>query len=82
MTQDTTDISEKDRKFVLEDTIKELVHAVEENTDQGDKAKKMVGIVKKYHPDWTNDEVFEFLTKFLILDFFVQTFIQTFRPFN
>lgn len=74
MTQDTTDISEKDQKFVLEDTIKELVHAVEENTDQGDKAKKMVAIVKKYHPDWTNDEVFEFLIKFLILDFFVQTF--------
>lgn len=74
MTQDTTDISEKDRKFVLEGTIKELVHAVEENTDQGDKAKKMVAIVKKYHPDWTNDEVFEFLIKFLILDFFVQAF--------
>ena len=74
MTQDNTDISEKDRKFVLESTIKELIHAVEENTDQGDKAKKMVVIVKKYHPDWTNDEVFEFLIKFLILDFFVQTF--------
>ena len=74
MTQDTTDISEKDRKFVLESTIKELIHAVEENTDQGDKAKKMVAIVKKYHPDWTNDEVFEFLIKFLILDFFVQAF--------
>ena len=74
MTQDTTDISEKDRKNVLKDTIKELVHAVEENTDQGDKAKKMVAIVKKYHPDWTNDQVFEFLIKFLILDFFVQAF--------
>ena len=74
MTQDTTDISEKDRKTALENTIKELVHSIEENTDQGDKAKKMVAIVKKYHPDWTNDEVFEFLIKFLILDFFVQTF--------
>ena len=74
MTQDNTDISEKDRKIALESTIKELIYAVEENTDQGDKAKKMVAIVKKYHPDWTNDEVFEFLIKFLILDFFVQTF--------
>lgn len=74
MPQNTTDISEKDRKIALESTIKELIHAVEENTDQGDKAKKMVAIVKTYHPDWTNDEVFEFLIKFLILDFFVQTF--------
>lgn len=74
MTQDNTDVSEKDRKSALEGTIKELVHAVEENTDQGDKAKKMVAIVKKDHPDWTNDEIFEFLIKFLILDFFVQTF--------
>jgi len=51
MTQDNTDISEKDRKTALENTIKELVHSIEENTDQGDKAKKMVAIVKKYHPD-------------------------------
>lgn len=74
MTQDNTDISEKDRKSVLEGTIKELVHAVEENTDQGDKAKKMVAIVKEHHPDWTNDEIFEFLIKFLIVDFFVQAY--------
>ena len=74
MTQDNTDVSEKDRKSALEGTIKELVHAVEENTDQGDKAKKMVAIVKKDHPDWTNDEVFEFLIKFLIVEFFVQAF--------
>lgn len=74
MTQDNTDVSEKDRKSALERTIKELVHAVEEDTDQGDKAKKMVAIVKKDHPDWTNDEVFEFLIKFLIVEFFVQAF--------
>lgn len=78
MTQDNTDLSEKDRKSALEDTIRELVPTIEANTDQGDKAKKMVAIVKKYHPDWTNDAVFEFLIKFLILDFFVLAY-QTFN---
>lgn len=74
MTQDNTELSEKDRKIALEGMIKELIYAIGENTDQGGKAKKMVATVKKYHPDWTNDEVFEFLIKFLILDFFVETF--------